>query len=258
MKRKLLYFFLLSCFGGMCLLGYVMTWQEAKENIVYEKKKEQDFPAPSFLEHVETEEERETTLMPIESARHELGDKEKEEVAFPVIGRIVIPGTPVDYPITQGFDTQDYLTTDITGEENRIGTLFILADNDVTNDQNIVIYGHNMGKNKKAMFSTLLSYKEPAYWESHRFIQLTVNGETEIFQVFAAFAYDTRDLGKWNFTQYNFASSESFRCFLAKAKELSPYSVNIQGDKIITLVTCDQSFDKIYGRYIVMGMGNDE
>lgn len=256
MKKKLLCFFLLGCFGGMCLLGYVMTWQEARENIVYEKNLEQDFPAPSFLEHAE--EEREATVTPSESAQHELDDKEKEDAAFPVIGRIVIPGTPVDYPITQGFDTQDYLTTDITGEENRIGTLFILADNDVTNDQNIVIYGHNMGRNKKAMFSTLLCYKEQAYWESHRFIKLTVNGETKTYQIFAAFAYDTRDLSKWNFTQYNFASSENFQRFLTKARELSTYSVNIQGDKIITLVTCDQSFDKIYGRYIVMGMGNDK
>ena len=253
MKRKLLCPFLLICFGGICLLGYIMTEQEAKEDMVYKRFVEQEFPAPSFLDSLGGQENIPELKEAVQQGTKEI---EEKNTGFPVIGRITIPGTPIDYPITQGFDTQAYLTTDITGKENRIGTLFVLADNDVVHDRNVVIYGHNMGSHKKAMFSTLLSYKEKEYWQKHRFIRLTVNGETRLYQIFAAFAYDTRELEKWNFSQYNFAGEESFRNFTNRAKALSTYGdLNIKGQRIVTLVTCDRSLDKLYGRYIVMGIG---
>ena len=252
MKRKLLCPFLLICFGGICLLGYAMVEQEENEDIVYKKFLEQDFPALSFLDSSEIG--REVVLE--KPAQSEQGEVEEKNTRFPVIGRIAIPGTPIDYPITQGFDTQAYLTTDITGKRNRIGTLFVLADNDVEHDTNIVIYGHNMGANKKAMFSTLLAYKQKEYLDKHRIIKLSIHGETKNYRIFAAFECDIRELGKWNFSQYNFASIKSFQNFLNRAKELSAYGdLNIKGQRIVTLVTCDRSLDKLYGRYIVMGIG---
>ena len=80
--------------------------------------------------------------------------KKLKEVNSDVKGWISIPNTNINYPILQGSNNNYYLNRDINKEYNRNGSIFMDYRNHEFNDNNTIIYGHNM--NTEAMFSDLI------------------------------------------------------------------------------------------------------
>ena len=84
-----------------------------------------------------------------------------------------IPGTNVDYPVVQTDDPDYYLNHTFSGKSSVVGTLFSLADADyAAPGRNIAIYGHHLRSSGEKMFTSLMRYKNPDFYEDNQTIVL--------------------------------------------------------------------------------------
>ena len=83
-----------------------------------------------------------------------------------------IPGTVISYPVVRSDDSAYYLGHLFNGKKSKLGCLFSLKSSDYRQpSQNIAIYGHHLS-HSDAMFSTLIDYKQEAYYAEHSVITL--------------------------------------------------------------------------------------
>lgn len=172
------------------------------------------------------------------------------------IGWISITDTPIDYPVVAAGESEKYLKTSFYGKKNASGAIFTFGKVDFeTPQKNITLYGHNMGTGRTVMFSTLPKYKDESYFASHNKIYFdTLYGQGD-YMIFAAFNIRTDDT--FDYTQGNFESKADFESFIQMAKDRTPYETNISpmpDDTIITLSTCDRTFSRTAGRFVVMAV----
>ena len=165
-----------------------------------------------------------------------------------VIGWLYCPDTPIDYPVAQGKDNNEYLRHDLEGNYIISGTLFADYRNGAPGeDSNYIIYGHNM-KNG-AMFGTLSKYKNLKYYEEHPLIYYLTPSRSYIIEPFICLTVDrydkiyTPDMPK-----------EDFLTLLTEYRESSDLKSDIilsADDSIITFSTCSYEFDD--ARCILVG-----
>ena len=221
-------------------------------------------PAPALTPAVSQNEKQPFVPLPPTSttakARHTAADFAACQKINPdFIGWLQIPNTPIDYPVVQSDDTDYYLHHTFTGKESYLGTLFALErTNFQTPSQNIAIYGHHLRSHAQAMFSSLMEYKEPGFYENHATIYLDTLYHTGIYQIFAVLHMRN---GDWEPSTPDFNSDEAFLAFIARAKALSLYDTGVEvheKDSILTLITCDRSFDGQDGRLVIMAVEKSE
>ena len=82
-----------------------------------------------------------------------------------VKGWIVIPDTPLSYPLLQGGNNQYYLNHTWQGNRNPMGAIF-LDSNAGPGDFSTLIYGHRM--HNETMFGSLAEYRDLEYWRAHQ------------------------------------------------------------------------------------------
>lgn len=165
-----------------------------------------------------------------------------------VVGWIYSKDTVIDYPVVQGSDNDYYLSHLFDKTTNSSGAVFLDYNKkpDFTSS-NSILYAHNM-KNG-SMFASLMGYKDQAYYDSHKTMELyTPNQDYEI-EVVYGFVIDAY---KWD--DNGFALDENLDNLLLHAKSNSTFnsgkSINKQ-DKVITLSTC--SYEMEEGRYVLIG-----
>ena len=91
-------------------------------------------------------------------------------------GWIKIDNTNINYPILQGQDNEEYLYKDINNEYIVSGSIFMNYLNNGFDDQNTVLFGHNM-KNG-TMFANLKKYKEEDFFYNNNDIEIELsNGQ---------------------------------------------------------------------------------
>ena len=84
------------------------------------------------------------------------------EVNPEVVGWILIPGSPVSYPLMQGADNEKYLNTTWRGTRSSVGSIFMEHLNRADlSDFNTIIYGHRTAN--KSMFGSLKNYAKQEY-----------------------------------------------------------------------------------------------
>ena len=193
-------------------------------------------------------------------ARHTVADFAACQKINPdFIGWLQIPNTPIDYPVVQSDDTDYYLHHTFAGKESYLGTVFALErTNFQTQSQNIAIYGHHLRSRAQAMFSSLMEYKEPSFYENHATIYLDTLYHTGTYQIFAVLHMRN---GDWEPSTPDFDNGEAFLAFIARAKALSLYDTGVEvheKDSILTLITCDRSFDGQDGRLVIMAVEKSE
>ena len=74
---------------------------------------------------------------------------------------IQMPNTNINYPVMQGPDNDIYLSTDFNGDYYYPGSIFIDYRNDIENDNNLWIFGHNMADG--SMFADLVKLKDETF-----------------------------------------------------------------------------------------------
>lgn len=174
-----------------------------------------------------------------------------------MVGWLLIPDTPIDYPVMQTMEDEEYyLRRDFYGNPNDNGSLFMDTGSDVDlPGTNLLVHGHN--RLTEDMFGTLMRYEEEAYAKEHPFIFFTTREEERVYQVLGAFHSEVYRVTDQVFKYYQFFQADSeaeFDFFYDSVKALELYDTGVTaeyGDHFITLSTC--SFIGERGRFVVVG-----
>ena len=172
------------------------------------------------------------------------------------VGWITIEDTKIDYPIVQFSDNSYYLNHTFEGQENSSGTLFI--DCGITEGmegKNVIVYGHNM-KNG-SMFANLTKYRNLDFYKQNPTLEFSTLYKSSTYKVFSVFVLNASkedDNGYiYNISRKNFLDDDDFNSWADEAYQRSLINTGVDvvnGDNIITLVTCVYDFDD--ARLVVM------
>ena len=158
------------------------------------------------------------------------------EVNPDVIGWIMVPGTPICYPLLQGEDNEYYLNHMWHRGGGSVGSIFLECQNDPgLTDFHTLIYGHRMVNG--SMFSALKNYTTLSYWQSAPSVYITTDEGTARYDIFAAYEAAVDSLTY----QVFFSGAKSMQTFLDSCLERSVIDTGIvptPDDSVITLSTC--------------------
>lgn len=163
------------------------------------------------------------------------------EINPDIVGWIVVDGTTIDYPIVQGPDNDVYLNTTFSGTSNPSGAIFMDYRNapDFSN-ANTIIYGHKMRND--TMFQGLSEYKSQDFWNEHpAFIIYTPDAgyRCEVFS-----AYVTQPVSETYVLDFEGrANVATYLTYAIEHSLIQTGTVLYSTDRIVTLSTCDYSFD---------------
>ena len=166
-----------------------------------------------------------------------------------------IPGTNVDYPVVQTDDPDDYLNHTFSGKSSVVGTLFSLADADyAAPGRNIAIYGHHLRSSGEKMFTSLMRYKNPDFYEDNKTVMLDSLYRHREYTIFAVM---NMKVGDWEPSRTTFSGDAAFMAFVNRAKSESLYDTGVEvgaDDHILTLITCDRSYAGKEGRLVILAV----
>ena len=116
-----------------------------------------------------------------------------KEISKDAIAWITVDDTKIDYPVMQGRSNNEYLNKDPFGKYSLSGSIFLDARSSKNfSDSYSILYGHHMDHG--AMFGALDSFKEQAFFDSHRTGRLiTVGGTSYDIRFFAAAVVQATD-----------------------------------------------------------------
>ena len=171
------------------------------------------------------------------------------------IAWIRIPGTNVDYPIVWTDDAEYYLHHTFTGKQGAAGTLFSLMKTDYSiPSRNIAIYGHHLKSTGEKMFTSLMRYKNPDFYEDNQTIVLDSLYRHSEYTIFAVV---NMKAGDWEPSRTTFSGDAAFMAFVNRAKSESLYDTGVEvgaDDHILTLITCDRSYAGKEGRLVILAV----
>ena len=173
------------------------------------------------------------------------------------LGWLYLPGSLIDFPVVGAEDNGFYLSHGFDRQESSAGCLFMDKDTGME-DFNRVVYGHNMGTGSKAMFSTLLLFKEEEYFSQSTVFYFTERFEqTEIYEVMAVVEYDVKDVGEWDFRIRDHGNMEDYNRWFEQLEARALYYREPEKApaRILTLSTCDRSRFGRDGRLLVIAAG---
>ena len=171
------------------------------------------------------------------------------------IAWIRIPGTNVDYPVVWTDDAEYYLHHTFTGKRGAAGTLFSLMKTDYSiPSRNIAIYGHHLKSTGEKMFTSLMRYKNPDFYEDNKTVMLDSLYRHREYTIFAVM---NMKVGDWEPSRTTFSGDAAFMAFVNRAKSESLYDTGVEvgaDDHILTLITCDRSYAGKEGRLVILAV----
>lgn len=158
------------------------------------------------------------------------------------VGWLTVNNTTVNYPVVQAVNNSYYLNHDFNKNSNSLGWIFMdYRNNSFDLDQNTVIYGHNLSRDK-IMFGNLSATLNPNWYTkaNNQYITFnTVQGDMQ-WRIFSIYT-----IAATNDYLYNtFDDQAQFLEFANKMKSrsIADFGVEIkENDKILTLSTCQSS-----------------
>ena len=166
-----------------------------------------------------------------------------------------IPGTNVDYPVVQTDNPDYYLNHTFSGKSSVVGTLFSLVDADyAAPGRNIAIYGHHLRSSGEKMFTSLMRYKNPDFYEDNKTVMLDSLYRHREYTIFAVM---NMKVGDWEPSRTTFSGDAAFMAFVNRAKSESLYDTGVEvgaDDHILTLITCDRSYAGKEGRLVILAV----
>ena len=245
--------------GGMLAVVLpVLQWdaEVSAEAGEYDQLREQNRQAEA-REMVEEETLNQHVVPPISLAEEGLSVQQSEYLAQnpDFIAWLRILGTNVDYPVVQTDDPDYYLNHTFSGKSSVVGTLFSLADADyAAPGRNIAIYGHHLRSSGEKMFTSLMRYKNPDFYEDNKTIVLDSLYRRSEYTIFAVV---NMKVGDWEPSRTMFSGDAAFMAFVNRAKSESLYDTGVEvgaDDHILTLITCDRSYAGKEGRLVILAV----
>lgn len=153
-----------------------------------------------------------------------------------VLGWIHIPDSPIDYPLLQVKDNNEYLRRAWDGTPNQAGCIFLECKNSRDfSDFNTLIYGHYMRNGK--MFGSLHYYQEQEYRDAHPYIYLVTDESVRRYEVFAAYEADVVS-NTYRLYFEDDARKQSVLDYYLDSSVVESELVPTVEDHILTLSTC--------------------
>ena len=154
-----------------------------------------------------------------------------------VVAWLKVDGVSIDYPVVKTNNNDYYIYTNLNGEYNEAGWIFMDYKNKLDGtDKNIVIYGH--GRLDGSMFGRLKNtLLEDWQNKKHKILLITETGNIE-YQVFSTYKISVEDY----YITTDFYSDESYAYFLETIKSRSNHDYGVElntTDQVLTLSTCD-------------------
>ena len=169
---------------------------------------------------------------------------------------IVVPGTPIDYPVLQREGEElYYLRRDYKGNYYYPGCIFSQSLNKKDfSDPNTLLYGHNTFDG--TFFGPLHSFEDKSFFNENETIYIYTPGHKFTYRIFAAYEYDSRHILK----SFDFSNKAVFSAYINSCLHPDSDISNVREgveitdeDKILTLSTCMPSGDENV-RYLVQGV----
>ncbi len=163
-------------------------------------------------------------------------------------------GSDIKTWVVQRNDNTYYLKHSFEGKKNSAGAVFLDACCALRPaSRNLTLYGHNMYDG--TAFSKLRDYRHEDYLNVFPVIRFATRYEDARYAVFAVFDFsvDENSPSYFDPARFDFASESEFLIFsdLAKSRSLLSIPVSVEGgDRLITLVTCDETDKNL--RFAVM------
>lgn len=157
-----------------------------------------------------------------------------------IVGRIIVDGTDIDFPIVQGKNNSFYLDHDYKDRYNLLGAVFMDArnKNDFT-DMNSIIYGHNVRSGH--IFHDLDKLKDEDFVREHPYIIVDTLNERYVYEIAAVYtagAYE--DYRSPSYTR------EAYQDLLSRIKKKNLINKYMpEGRKMLTLSTCSDIDDRL-------------
>ncbi len=256
MKKKLFaVLFIISCIClvvSVCALIFLLRdsdFDKVKESISSNHTEQTGTSAETEDTADETESEAPLIDNPVDFAAWQAENPD-------IYAWIVVPGTPIDYPVLQrAEDELYYLRRDYKGNYYYPGCIFTqLLNSKEFSDPNTLIYGHNTFDG--TFFGPLHEFQNKSFFDENDTIYIYTPGHKLTYRIFAAYEYDSRHILK----SFDFTDKAVFSAYIKTC--LDPTSdirqvregVEITDeDKIVTLSTCMPSGSESV-RYLVQGV----
>lgn len=162
-----------------------------------------------------------------------------------VSGWIQVLGTNINYPFVQHSDNDFYLNHTFDKSYNKAGWVFMdYRNNNIDFDKNTIIYAH--GRMDNTMFGSLRRIITGG-WLSNKenyVIKLSTEYENTLWQVFSVYRIPTTA----DYLKTNFNTNSDFLKFGEMLLNRSAHDFNTtitEDDKILTLSTCYDDYDKV-------------
>lgn len=153
-----------------------------------------------------------------------------------IVAWVYVPDSPINYPVVQGDDNEEYLHKAFDGSTGWLasaGTIFLDSTNSPDfSDQNSALYGHHM--NDGSMFASLSDWQNNDEFNAHRDIYvLTPQGNYRL-KTFAL----VKTTGDDALVQTTFSSDESYQSYI---QDKLDRSVTIQQGEVLSAADIRQS-----------------
>ncbi len=164
-----------------------------------------------------------------------------DELPEECIGWLRIDAIDLSFPLMQGVDNQFYLNHDFEGKADKQGSIFMDCNTSIE-DVYSIVYGHNMTRTK-TMFNSLYDVEVG----DTMILTTPDNGDEEWVCV-----------SKYETTKFDAAlelgwgENDVQRLVDAACDAANSSRYEVDGHKVMSLVTCDRTYAKADGRLICM------
>jgi|GEM_PF-196432 len=213
------------------------------------ESQQQDLPTQEDLQENQPQDEQED--LPVQYEPTSQPNPEIQALAAlygsnDVVGRIVVSGTQIDYPVVQGSDNEFYRTHNIAHESSSYGAIFLdhmadLADNNLPIN-NIVLFGRMVPDG--SMMYEVARFADYEFFSNHSGIYFTSHYNSDRYEVFSFYT----DNGEQAFSPGIYRNWEAWVQNFATRSHHPVVAVDAS-DRIITLVAESTTGDTL--RYII-------
>ena len=163
---------------------------------------------------------------------------------------IKVEGTNIDFPVVQGEDNDFYLHHNFNKEKSFSGSIFVDSENNLNDDSNIVVYGHNMRND--TMFAQIKHFKNENFFNANKYVTLYREGKKSTFEIFSVYQENAKDLESE--IKINFSNKDEYEKYLKGQEEKSLFKregIDLNSnDRILTLINC--GYDFVNARIVVV------
>lgn len=163
---------------------------------------------------------------------------------------IKVEGTNIDFPVVQGEDNDFYLHHNFNKEKSFSGSIFVDSENNLNDDSNIVVYGHNMRND--TMFAQIKHFKNENFFNANKYVTLYRDGKKSKFEIFSVYQENAKDLESE--IKITFSNKDEYEKYLKGQEEKSLFKregIDLNSnDRILTLITC--GYDFVNARIVVV------